>query len=435
MKIEAPITPSEEQIQAHYDENKEKYDTPAERVVDFVAVSLTPPAPPLAEELVKRARDGEDFAELVKEYSDAAGAERGGVIEWMPEVPSLPDYMRPMFDLAPGEISDPVPSASGYYIFKVEEERREGSDESREIRGRQLLLRAELSEDERQARLEKAEAILAKAEEAGDLAAAATEAGLPVQTSGSFSSKTSRVENIPPSDAYGLRKGCEDKEMGDIVGVVKGRENFYVAKVTQVTPAVTRPLEEVRDQVEEDVRRELRISEDYAKQVQELADSIGEEAKSLDDVLRLRPELEAKIEETKPFTVQKSPVVPGTTLASKNVYMLVKGHEPGFFMGPVAGRVGPERYFLELTELSLPGGDEWTEQKRNEEMKKLRDAALNRAQYARLADYIKYLKGNTFINYDSGAFNSVIGDREPPAEEENAAEAEPVPEDTADDKG
>ncbi len=74
----------------------------------------------LAEELRQRIADGEDFAQLAREYSDDTGsAENGGDLGWFGRGAMVPAFEEAAFALAPGEVSQPVKSDFGYHIIEV----------------------------------------------------------------------------------------------------------------------------------------------------------------------------------------------------------------------------------------------------------------------------------------------------------------------------
>lgn len=77
----------------------------------------------LAAELVKRARAGEDFAALAKQYSDDAGTkETGGDFGTISATSSLPDEIKKgVLPLKKGEVSEPIRQATGFHIFLVED--------------------------------------------------------------------------------------------------------------------------------------------------------------------------------------------------------------------------------------------------------------------------------------------------------------------------
>ncbi len=73
----------------------------------------------LAEELVARARNGEDFGELARRHSASGTALQGGDLGWRKhaEVPSLFSDRVP--NMSVGQISDPIRAAGGFHIIKL----------------------------------------------------------------------------------------------------------------------------------------------------------------------------------------------------------------------------------------------------------------------------------------------------------------------------
>ena len=73
------------------------------------------------EELLKRARAGEDFAKLASEFSeDSVSRGRGGEYQF-PRGKMVPEVEAAAFALKTNEISDVVTSAYGYHIIKLSE--------------------------------------------------------------------------------------------------------------------------------------------------------------------------------------------------------------------------------------------------------------------------------------------------------------------------
>jgi parvulin-like peptidyl-prolyl isomerase len=96
-----------------------------------------------AEDVLKRARAGEDFAKLAKEFStDPGSKEKGGDLGWFGHGQMVPEFEQAAFALKPGEISELVQTKFGYHIIKVEDRKTENKDGKPEeqVHARHILI-------------------------------------------------------------------------------------------------------------------------------------------------------------------------------------------------------------------------------------------------------------------------------------------------------
>jgi parvulin-like peptidyl-prolyl isomerase len=104
-----------------------------------VLVPLAPTATPeekraaraKAEEALARARAGEDFEALAREYSTGTTAESGGELDWFGRGDMVPAFERVVFALDPGDVSDVVETRFGFHVIKLEGRRKKSLEELR----------------------------------------------------------------------------------------------------------------------------------------------------------------------------------------------------------------------------------------------------------------------------------------------------------------
>jgi hypothetical protein len=73
----------------------------------------------VAEEVLRRAKSGEDFARLAVEYSDEPGAgSRAGSLGRFPRGQMVRAFDDVVFDLMPGELSGIVETSFGFHIIQ-----------------------------------------------------------------------------------------------------------------------------------------------------------------------------------------------------------------------------------------------------------------------------------------------------------------------------
>ena len=118
-------------ISAFYEKNPDKFKQ-SESVHASHILIIVPPgadagtkaaAKGRAEEALKAARGGKDFAALARQYSQDGSAQRGGDLGFVVRGQTAPAFENAAFALQIGQISDVVETPFGFHIIKVTERR------------------------------------------------------------------------------------------------------------------------------------------------------------------------------------------------------------------------------------------------------------------------------------------------------------------------
>jgi peptidyl-prolyl cis-trans isomerase C len=105
------------------------------------------------QELLDRARKGEDFAKLANENTDDPGSKgKGGEYDFFGHGKMVPEFEKAAFALKPGEISEPVETQFGFHIIKLEERRTAASPVTDEKVKQQIV--EKLKQEKIEARIE-----------------------------------------------------------------------------------------------------------------------------------------------------------------------------------------------------------------------------------------------------------------------------------------
>jgi len=122
---------TDEEMKKYYEEHKKDYYKDEVKASHILISTVDDNGKPLseakkkeakkkAEEVLKKAKSGEEFSELAKEYSDdPRSAANGGDLGYFTKGQMVQPFEEAAFSLKPGEISGLVESEYGYHIIKV----------------------------------------------------------------------------------------------------------------------------------------------------------------------------------------------------------------------------------------------------------------------------------------------------------------------------
>ena len=128
-EIAAKLTVSDEDAKKFYDENIDKFKRDEAVRASHILVGADAKATAeekkkareKAEALLKKLKEGADFAETAKKESSCPSAAQGGDLGAFGKGQMVPEFEKAAFTLKPGEVSDVVETQFGYHIIKLTE--------------------------------------------------------------------------------------------------------------------------------------------------------------------------------------------------------------------------------------------------------------------------------------------------------------------------
>jgi len=258
--LKESLTIDEEPIQKHYETYKEKYRVPKEVQARHILIKINPQddeatkeaAKKKTEDLLKRIKEGEDFAKLAKEFSEDAGsAVKGGDVGYFKKGRMTPDFEQAAFDMGKGEVSDVVETPFGYHIIKVEDIKAARTKLLEEVK--QQILTQLLNEKAWEEAEDKAYNLVRSFYKTGQLEEIAVKAEYPVgQTEFAEGSKT--IPNIGQSEEFG--KAAFELKKDEVSMLVRANTGFYILRLIEEIPPRIPELAKIREEVVQGLKKE-----------------------------------------------------------------------------------------------------------------------------------------------------------------------------------
>ncbi len=247
------VTPTE--IQASYNQNIQQYQTPeqirASHILFNTAGKDEAVVRKQAEDVLKQARAGADFAQLAQKYSEDEGSKAtGGDLDFFARGRMVPEFENAAFAMEAGTIGDLVKTQYGFHIIKLVDKRPAVTRTLDEVRAQIQDQLAWQKTDQQIA--DRTAQLTARIKSPSDIDAVAKESGITIQESDFFT----REDPVPglgaaPQvvvEAFRIK----DNEVGG--PTVSPRGMVYLTVSGKRDPYVPN-LEEVKERVREDVIR------------------------------------------------------------------------------------------------------------------------------------------------------------------------------------
>ncbi|WKV13575.1 SurA N-terminal domain-containing protein [Marivirga harenae] len=183
-----------------------------------------------AQEVLQKARSGQDFAELAKDNSDGPSATRGGDLGWFKEGQMVDEFNEAVFNYSgTGVINKLIKTQYGYHVIKVTEEKTAKTYKIATIH-RDILP----SEGTRDDLYRKADLFAATNGSYAEFTAAAEENNYGVRSSGKMSPNQRTIGNLGASRPI-VRWAFTEASQGKVSEVFETDTHFVVAVLTNET--------------------------------------------------------------------------------------------------------------------------------------------------------------------------------------------------------
>src|SRR5207302_114354 len=134
LKLRQQVTVSDDELRQYYEQHRSEYTLPERVKAQHILFKTEGKSPEeiekikeKAQQVLERAKKGEDFSSLAKQFSEDTTAAAGGDLGDFGRGQMVPEFDKVAFSLGVGAISDLVPSQFGIHIIKVT-----GKQEARE---------------------------------------------------------------------------------------------------------------------------------------------------------------------------------------------------------------------------------------------------------------------------------------------------------------
>ncbi len=240
-------------IEKEYNNNIEQYTTPEQVRASHILLKTEgkddAAVKAKAEEILKQARAGADFAELARKNSeDEASAKNGGDLDYFGKGRMVPEFDAVVFAMQPGQISDLVKTQYGYHIIKLVDKKPATTRTLAEVR-QQLTDQLAYQRAQAQAS-DLAQKLEGEIKKPADLNTAAKNNGLTVQESGFFA-RDEPILGLGPAPEAANK--AFDMKPNEVAGPLRASRGFVFETLVAKQDPRDAKLDEVKDRVREEL--------------------------------------------------------------------------------------------------------------------------------------------------------------------------------------
>jgi peptidyl-prolyl cis-trans isomerase D len=205
-----------------------------------------------AEEILKQAKGGADFAELAKKYSeDESNAKNGGDLDYFGRGRMVSEFDEAVFAMQPGQISDLVKTQYGYHIIKLVDRKASTTKPLSEVRQQ---INDQMAFERAQAQAaDLAQKLEPQIKKPADLDTVAKANGLAVQETGFFA-RDEPILGVGAAPEMTAR--AFEMNKGEVSGAIRTGRGYVFETLTDKQDPHDAKLEEVKERVRDEVTRQ-----------------------------------------------------------------------------------------------------------------------------------------------------------------------------------
>jgi len=315
------VSITEKEISDHYELNQESFKNPKQIKARHILLKLSPDASESEEtktkkkalSLLKRLKDGEDFAALAKKYSQGPTASKGGDLGYFTQGKMVKPFEELAFSLKKGEIGGPVKTRFGWHIIRIDDIKDATVKTFAEVRNQIVTtLKNDVSKEIAH---ERALTLMDQMPYDINLATYAAQHGFTVKETDYFPKKGT-IPGLGGDER--LTKSIFSLKKGETSEIIEHKDKFYIIQVVDNKNSHIPKMSEASDQLDKDFINHLSLI--AAKRE---AESYLEELKGGADWSELAKEKGLTTDETGFFTRRENiPKIGYSSLLSEVTFSL-----------------------------------------------------------------------------------------------------------------
>ena len=250
-----------DQVTAYYETHPEEFETPEQVEASHILIPVDDTADEQAVETARekalavfqRAVEGEDFAKLAKETSQGPSAEDGGYLGKFDRNSMIQPFSDVAFTLKPGQVSEPVRTRFGWHVIKVAN-RFDAQVKTLDQVAEEIETRLK-QEEMQQLAYYKAEDAFDAVIDGDTLEQVALLTEKNVETTDAFDQNGTGLDLAP---AFEFAQAAFDLQPRQISDIRQIGNDYFLIEVTETIDPAQLPLEAVSDRISGELEEEFR---------------------------------------------------------------------------------------------------------------------------------------------------------------------------------